>query len=274
MRARRADRGEGRSWAAIVSDPEKARVTRQRCGPPVGWWAAAPSRAELSGESVGEVRRRVDLQQPVVLRDALPAGRRSRLELAATGADGQVGDEAVVGLTGPVRHHLCVPGFPAEVHRLEGLADGPDLVQLDQCGVADLAPDGLGDDRRVGDEDVVADDLGDTTQIVGDDIFVTNPAIITEAIGRKVGNSALIKLNQIGSVSETLEAMHLCRKAGYTQMVSHRSGETDDSFIADLTVGTGCGQLKSGAPALGERVAKYNRLLEIDATTDLAYGLT
>src|SRR5450756_2528340 len=120
----------------------------------------------------------------------------------------------------------------------------------------------------------IAERLGDTTQIVGDDIFVTNPAIITEAIGRKVGNSALIKLNQIGSVSETLEAMHLCRKAGYTQMVSHRSGETDDSFIADLTVGTGCGQLKSGAPARGERVAKYNRLLEIDATTDLAYRLT
>src|SRR5674536_27292 len=95
MRARRADLGEGRSWAAIVSDPERARVTRQRQGPPVGWWAVAPSRAELSGESVCEVRRRVDLQQPVVLRDALPAGRRSRLELAATGADGQVGDEAV-----------------------------------------------------------------------------------------------------------------------------------------------------------------------------------
>ena len=115
--------------------------------------------------------------------------------------------------------------------------------------------------------------LGATTQIVGDDIFVTNPAIIAEAIERKIGNSALIKLNQIGSVSETLEAMRLCREAGYTQMVSHRSGETEDSFIADLTVATGCGQLKSGAPARGERVAKYNRLLEIAAATDLPYGL-
>jgi enolase len=115
--------------------------------------------------------------------------------------------------------------------------------------------------------------LGDTTQIVGDDIFVTNPAIITEAIGRKVGNSALIKLNQIGTVTETLEAMRLCREAGYTQMVSHRSGETPDSFIADLTVATGCGQLKSGAPARGERVAKYNRLMEIAASTRLPYGL-
>ena len=115
--------------------------------------------------------------------------------------------------------------------------------------------------------------LGHTTQLVGDDIFVTNPAIIAEAIDRKVGNSALIKLNQIGSVSETLEAMRLCREAGYTQMVSHRSGETSDSFIADLTVATGCGQLKSGAPARGERVAKYNRLLEIAATSTLPYGL-
>jgi enolase len=115
--------------------------------------------------------------------------------------------------------------------------------------------------------------LGATTQIMGDDLFVTNPAIITEAIERKVGNSALIKLNQIGTVTETLEAMRLCREAGYTQQVSHRSGETADSFIADLTVAAGCGQLKSGAPARGERVAKYNRLLEIAASTDLPYGL-
>jgi enolase len=115
--------------------------------------------------------------------------------------------------------------------------------------------------------------LGATTQIVGDDIFVTNPAIITEAIERKVGNSALIKLNQIGTVTQTLEAMRLCREAGYTQMVSHRSGETEDDFIADLTVASGCGQLKSGAPARGERVAKYNRLMEIAAATDLPYGL-
>jgi len=116
--------------------------------------------------------------------------------------------------------------------------------------------------------------LGERLQLVGDDIFVTNPAIITEAVGRKVGNSALIKLNQIGTVTETLEAQRISREAGYTQMISHRSGETPDTFIADLTVGTGTGQLKSGAPARGERVAKYNRLLEIAAGTDLPYGLT
>lgn len=115
--------------------------------------------------------------------------------------------------------------------------------------------------------------LGETVQLVGDDIFVTNPRIVTEAIDRGVGNSALIKLNQIGTVTETLEAMRICREAGYAQMVSHRSGETCDSFIADLAVAGGCGQLKSGAPARGERVAKYNRLLGIAAAhPSLPYG--
>ncbi|MFQ6143190.1 phosphopyruvate hydratase [Streptomyces seoulensis] len=116
--------------------------------------------------------------------------------------------------------------------------------------------------------------LGHRVQVMGDDIFVTDPEIIAEAIERKVGDSALIKVNQIGTVTETLDAMRVCRAGGYPQMVSHRSGETDDSFIADLAVGAGCGQLKSGAPARGERVAKYNRLIEIAAADPaLAYGL-
>jgi enolase len=115
--------------------------------------------------------------------------------------------------------------------------------------------------------------LGDRIQIVGDDLLVTNPEIITGAIMRKVANAALIKPNQIGTVTETLDAMRICREAGWSQMVSHRSGETDDSFIADLALGSGCGQIKSGAPARGERVAKYNRLIEIEAMNDLPYGL-
>ncbi|WP_454296203.1 phosphopyruvate hydratase [Salana multivorans] len=117
--------------------------------------------------------------------------------------------------------------------------------------------------------------LGERIQLVGDDIFVTNPGIIAQAIERGIGNASLIKLNQIGTVTETLEAQRVSREAGYGQMVSHRSGETSDSFIADLTVGTGTGQLKTGAPARGERVAKYNRLLEIAAAhPGLPYGLT
>lgn len=115
--------------------------------------------------------------------------------------------------------------------------------------------------------------LGSRVQLVGDDVLVTNPAIIREGIAKGIANAALIKVNQVGSVSETVEAMRLCREAGWAQMVSHRSGETEDSFIADLAVGSGCGQLKTGAPARGERVAKYNRLIEIEAAAKLPYGL-
>jgi enolase len=133
--------------------------------------------------------------------------------------------------------------------------------------------DGLGENDWDGWEKLTAR-LGGRVQLVGDDIFVTNPSIIREAIGRKVGNSALIKLNQIGTVSETLQAIEVCRAAGYTQFISHRSGETVDTFIADLAVATGAGQIKTGAPARGERVAKYNRLLVIEAEVPgLPYGL-
>jgi enolase len=133
--------------------------------------------------------------------------------------------------------------------------------------------DGLAEDAWEGWEKLTAR-LGSHVQLVGDDIFVTNPAIIREGIERKVANSALIKLNQIGTVSETLEAIAVCRAAGYTQFISHRSGETTDTFIADLAVASGAGQLKTGAPARGERVAKYNRLAVIEAeTSGLPYGV-
>ncbi len=136
-----------------------------------------------------------------------------------------------------------------------------------------LIEDGLGEDDEDGWIALTAR-LGDTTELVGDDIFCTNPAIITQAIARGIGNSSLIKLNQIGTVTETLQAMAICRRAGYRQFVSHRSGETEDHFIADLAVGTGCGHLKTGAPARGERVAKYNRLMEIAAAEPaLGYGM-
>jgi enolase len=136
-----------------------------------------------------------------------------------------------------------------------------------------LIEDGLGKDDDNGWISLTSR-LGDSTELVGDDIFCTNPAIIARAIARGIGNSSLIKLNQIGTVTETLEAMAVCRRAGYRQFVSHRSGETEDTFIADLAVSTGCGHLKSGAPARGERVAKYNRLLEIAAAQPgMRYGM-
>jgi enolase len=116
--------------------------------------------------------------------------------------------------------------------------------------------------------------LGGKVELVGDDIFCTNPAIISRGIEKGVANASLIKLNQIGSVSETLDAQRTCAAAGYRQFMSHRSGETPDTFIADLAVATGCGHIKTGAPARGERVAKYNRLMEISAEhPELPYGL-
>jgi len=106
--------------------------------------------------------------------------------------------------------------------------------------------------------------LGNRIQLVGDDAFVTNPKIIKQAIAEGVGNSSLIKVNQIGSVTETLNAIKDSKAGNYTCMVSHRSGETPDDFIADLVVATGVGQIKSGAPCRGERLAKYNQLLRIE----------
>lgn len=106
--------------------------------------------------------------------------------------------------------------------------------------------------------------LGTRIQLVGDDIFVTNPTIIRRAISEKVANATLIKLNQIGTVSETLEAIAVSQAASYGIVISHRSGETSDDFIADLAVASAAGQLKTGAPARGERVAKYNQLLRIE----------
>jgi enolase len=106
--------------------------------------------------------------------------------------------------------------------------------------------------------------LGERLQLVGDDIFVTNPTILRQAIEKKVGNSILIKLNQIGTLTETLEAMRMAKAAGYSCIVSHRSGETEDTTIADLAVATGAGQIKTGSLCRTDRVAKYNRLLRIE----------
>ena len=123
--------------------------------------------------------------------------------------------------------------------------------------------DGLAEDDWEGWQTMTAA-LGKRIQIVGDDIFVTNPKILAEGIRQGVANSVLIKLNQIGTLTETLETVALAKKAGYTCMFSHRSGETEDSFLADVTVATNAGQLKSGAPARSERLAKYNQLLRIE----------
>ncbi|HKV53018.1 MAG TPA: phosphopyruvate hydratase, partial [Candidatus Binataceae bacterium] len=106
--------------------------------------------------------------------------------------------------------------------------------------------------------------LGKKIQLVGDDLFVTNPKRLAEGIEKRVGNAILIKVNQIGSLSETLETMALARRANYAQVMSHRSGETEDATIADLAVGTNCGQIKTGSLARSDRLAKYNQLIRIE----------
>ena len=123
--------------------------------------------------------------------------------------------------------------------------------------------DPLSEDDWTGWEAITAE-LGAKVQIVGDDLFVTNPKRLADGIQRHAGNSILVKVNQIGSLTETLDAVSMAQRAGYTAVLSHRSGETEDTTIADLAVATNCGQIKTGAPSRSERVAKYNQLLRIE----------
>jgi len=111
---------------------------------------------------------------------------------------------------------------------------------------------------------VLTEELGDNIQLVGDDLFVTNVQFLQKGIDKGVANSILIKVNQIGTVSETLDAIDLARRNGYTAIISHRSGETEDTFIADLAVATGVGQIKTGSASRTDRIAKYNQLLRIE----------
>jgi len=123
--------------------------------------------------------------------------------------------------------------------------------------------DGLAEDDWAGWE-MMSQELGGKIQLVGDDLFVTNVERLQEGIDRGVGNSILIKVNQIGTVSETLDAIDLARRNGYTSVISHRSGETEDTFIADLAVATGAGQIKTGSASRTDRIAKYNQLIRIE----------
>jgi enolase len=150
-----------------------------------------------------------------------------------------------------------------------------DRRELDAVGMVEFYEDLVGRFPILSIEDGLAEDdwsgwevltgrLGDKIQIVGDDIFVTNPKRLKRGIDMGVANAILIKLNQIGSLTETLETVEMARQAGYACVFSHRSGETEDPFLADVTVATNAGQLKSGAPARSERLAKYNQLLRIE----------
>jgi enolase len=127
--------------------------------------------------------------------------------------------------------------------------------------------DGLAEDDWDG-WSALTDELGDKIQLVGDDLFVTNTERLSRGIEEGVANSILIKVNQIGTVSETLDAIELARRNAYTSVISHRSGETEDTFIADLAVATGAGQIKTGSASRTDRIAKYNQLLRIEEDLD------
>ncbi len=152
--------------------------------------------------------------------------------------------------------------------RAEGTKSAAEMVEM-YAGWLERYPiilieDGLAEEDWDGWVTLTAS-LGRKAQLVGDDIFVTNAGLLAEGIARGVGNAILIKPNQIGTLSETLRTMSVAEAAGYRTVVSHRSGETEDSLIADLAAGTGAGQIKTGAPCRSERVCKYNRLLELEA---------
>jgi enolase len=144
---------------------------------------------------------------------------------------------------------------------------GPELIDY-YAGLVDAYPIVTIEDALAEDDwenwKLLTDRLGTKTQLVGDDLFVTNPERLAKGIDRGVANSLLVKVNQIGTLSETLDAVELAHRSGYTTMFSHRSGETEDTTIADLVVAVNSGQIKSGAPARSERVAKYNQLLRIE----------
>jgi enolase len=115
---------------------------------------------------------------------------------------------------------------------------------------------------------LMTEKLGDKIQIVGDDLFVTNTRILEEGIAKGIANSILVKVNQIGTLTETLEAIEMAKRAGYTAVISHRSGETEDSTIADLAVATNAGQIKTGSLCRTDRICKYNQLLRIEDDLD------
>ena len=184
------------------------------------------------------------------------------------------GDDVAIALD-PATSEICEGGAYDLEHEGRVLsADELGAYWAEMCGKYPILSieDGMDENDWDGWKGLT-DRIGDRVQLVGDDLFVTNPARLREGIEKGVGNSILIKVNQIGTLSETLEAIGIAREAGYTAVMSHRSGETEDATIADLAVATGCGQIKTGAPSRSDRVAKYNQLLRIEEALggDAAY---
>ena len=184
----------------------------------------------------------------LILEAAERAGHRDRVAIALDPATSEVFEDGAYRFEGREKSSAEMPGFWAEI--------------VDRYPVVSIEDGAAEDDWESW--RTLTEQIGDRVQLVGDDLFVTNPARLQEGIDRGVGNSILVKVNQIGTLTETIAAIELARSAGYTAVMSHRSGETEDATIADLAVALGTGQIKTGAPARSDRVAKYNQLLRIE----------
>jgi enolase len=184
----------------------------------------------------------------LILEAAERAGHRERVAIALDPATSEVFSHGVYRFEGREKSSAEMPEFWAEI------VDRYPVVSIE-----DGAAEDDWDSWRT-----LTDRLGDRVQLVGDDLFVTSTARLQEGIERGVANSILVKVNQIGTLTETIEAVRLAHENGYTAVMSHRSGETEDATIADLAVALGTGQIKTGAPARSDRVAKYNQLLRIE----------
>ena len=184
----------------------------------------------------------------LILEAAERAGHRDRVAIALDPATSEVFSDGVYRFEGRERSSAEMPGFWAEI------VDTYPVVSIE-----DGAAEDDWDSWRA-----LTERLGDRVQLVGDDLFVTNTERLQKGIERGVANSILVKVNQIGTLTETIEAVRLAHENGYTAVMSHRSGETEDATIANLAVALGTGQIKTGAPARSDRVAKYNQLLRIE----------
>lgn len=183
----------------------------------------------------------------------------------------KAGEEIAIALDVAASELVCDGGYRLDSENRTVSASELVDYYADLCSKYPIVSieDGLSEDDWDGWK-VLTDKLVDKVQLVGDDLFVTNVNILNEGIVKNIANSILIKPNQIGSVSETMQTVRLAQRNGYTCVMSHRSGESEDAFIADFAVALNCGQIKTGSTARGERTAKYNRLLEIE--TEVVYG--
>jgi enolase len=184
----------------------------------------------------------------LILEAAERAGHRERVAIALDPATSEVFSDGVYRFEGREKSSAEMPGFWAEI--------------VERYPIVSIEDGAAEDDWESWQAQTTL--LGDRVQLVGDDVFVTNPVRLQQGIDRGVANSILVKVNQIGTLTETIAAVRLAQSNGYTVVMSHRSGETEDSTIADLAVALGTGQIKTGAPARSDRVAKYNQLLRIE----------